>query len=94
MAIPVVESSQYLPKRKELNMTEQPEWITTREAADIMDVELSTVSRLCREKKLKCRQFGEGRRSIWEVDKASAEAYQKTVGGRGKEIDYSNPDEM
>jgi hypothetical protein len=63
-------------------MSEQIEWISTHTAAEIMDVELSTVSKLCRDGKLVCRQHGTGQRSIWEVSKASAMAYQKTVGGR------------
>lgn len=68
----------------------ETEWIDTKTAAAIMDVELSTVSKLCRQKKLRCRQHGTGHRSVWEVDKASAEAYEKTSGGRGNKIDYSN----
>jgi phage terminase Nu1 subunit (DNA packaging protein) len=63
-------------------MSEQIEWITTHEAAAIMQVELTTVSTLCRKGKIVCRQHGTGRRSIWEVSKQSAMAYQKTVGGR------------
>lgn len=65
----------------------QHEWITTSKAAEIMEVTQTTVGRLCREKKLICRQFGEGHRSIWEVRRDSAEKYEKTVGGRGKSLD-------
>ena len=62
----------------------ETEWIDTKEAADIMNVALSTVSALCRRGKIECRQHGEGRRSVWEVDKASAMTYVKSVGGRPK----------
>ena len=73
-------------------MTEkQIEWISTAEAAEIMDIALSTVSRLCRETdKLVCRQFGKGYRSIWQVSRASAEAYEKSVGGRPKKPTCKN----
>lgn len=68
-----------------LRIVDKPiEWIDTKEAAEIMKVELSTVSALCRKKKIHCRQHGTGHRSVWEVDKASAMAYQKSVGGRPK----------
>lgn len=63
-------------------MDEQHEWISTHEAAEIMGVELTTVSTLCRKGKLVCRQHGTGQRSIWEVDKTSAMLYRKTKGGR------------
>lgn len=73
------------PNRLELVMSEhETEWIETSEAAEIMGVELSTVSALCRKGTINCRQYGKGRRSIWEVDKASAMTYQKSVGGRPK----------
>lgn len=77
---------------QELHIVDKPEieWIDTKTAAEIMNVELSTVSKLCRNGKLHCRQHGAGHRSIWEVDKASAEAYEKTSGGRGNKIDFSN----
>jgi hypothetical protein len=68
------------------------EWITTKEAAVIMNVALSTVSRLCRKSRhepeptLVCRQFGEGYRSTWQVSKSSAKAYVKSVGGRPRKV--------
>ena len=62
----------------------ETEWISTQEAAEIMDVELSTVSALCRKGSIECRQHGTGRRSVWEVNKASAMMYRKTKGGRPK----------
>jgi len=88
MSNPALELSSYFQDTKDNVMSEQEkpiEWITTNEAAEIMDVALSTVSRLCRQGELNCRQFGEGKRSIWQVDKASAEAYEKSVGGRPPE---------
>jgi hypothetical protein len=69
---------------------EKVEWITTAEAAVLLDMDLSSVSRLCRLKKINCRQHGSGHRSIWEVDKASAIAYRdsdKDVGGRPKKTE-------
>lgn len=60
---------------------ENETWITTEAAAEIMDVAEETVRRLCREgDKLKCRKF----RRDWQVDRESAEAYQKSEGGRPK----------
>jgi excisionase family DNA binding protein len=61
-------------------MEHETEWITTHEAAELMQVELSTVSKLCRKGDLTCRQHGTGRRSVWEVSKQSALAYQKVIG--------------
>lgn len=61
------------------------EWISSKEAAEIIGITMSSVSRLCREKKVYCQQIGTGRRSVWLVDKASAIAYansEKDKGGR------------
>jgi excisionase family DNA binding protein len=83
MTIPVVESSLYRSKRKELSMTEQPEWITTREAADIMDVAVSNVRYLCINKRIRCRKFGK----VWQVNREDALAYIKSARKPGWEKD-------
>jgi prophage antirepressor-like protein len=73
--------------------TPETEWISTKEAADILDMELSSVSRLCRDEKLTCRQFGEKQRSVWLVDKTSVIEYRdkdKPVGGRPRKQDSKN----
>lgn len=78
----MVDYDRLISTEKVIDMSEQIEWISTHEAAAIMQVELTTVSTLCRKGKLVCRQHGTGHRSIWEVDKQSALLYKKTVGGR------------
>jgi phage terminase Nu1 subunit (DNA packaging protein) len=80
--IDVINYDQLISTEKVMVMSEQIEWVTTHEAAEIMDVKLSTVSALCRSGVVVGRQHGSGHRSVWEVDKQSALAYKKSVGGR------------
>lgn len=61
-------------------MSQEAEWITTREAAEIMDIEYQSVALLCRQKKIVCEKFGD----VWKVSRESAESYVKSVGGRPK----------
>jgi hypothetical protein len=82
----VVQSTpDYLGQEMRVMSKQEIEWITTVEAAEILDMELSSVSRLCRDKKINCRQHGTGHGSVWDVDKASVIEYrdkEKPVGGR------------
>ena len=55
------------------------EWITTKEAAEIMGITQQAVQRLCRREVIECQRFGRW----WKVSKASAERYEITPGGRG-----------
>lgn len=64
-------------------MSEQNEieWITTHEAAKLMGVAVRTVQNLCaNDNDFLCKKWGRS----WMVDKASALAYKKTLGGRPK----------
>ena len=61
---------------------ELSEWITTSEAAEIMGVTQTTVSRLCNKGKLRHKKHGEGHRSIYEVWREDAENYELNYGGR------------
>ncbi len=61
-------------------MSEQKTWITTAEAAAIMEITPQAVQRLCRKKGIDCEKFGRD----WMVNKASAETYKPNPGGRGK----------
>lgn len=80
MALPKLKYGGY-PETQGLAIVEKPiEWVSTLEAADIMDVAEETVRRLCREKKIDCRKL----RRDWQVSRASAEAYEKEKGGRPK----------
>lgn len=63
-------------------MSQDVEWITTIEAAEIMGVEQPSVGRLCKSGAILCRKWG----NYWQVSKESAEAYIKTTGGRGKKV--------
>src|SRR5262245_31723366 len=62
---------------------ETVEWITTADAARIMDVKVRTVQSLCQRGNIHCKQWGRS----WMVDKASAETYRKTEGGRPPKTD-------
>ena len=52
----------------------EPEWITTKAAAEIMGVAASNVRYLCIHEKIECRKFGH----IWQVEKSAAEAYKRS----------------
>jgi hypothetical protein len=55
------------------------EWIQPSEAAEIMGVSIRTVQNLCANGDgFRCKKWGRS----WMVDKESALAYVKTVGGR------------
>jgi hypothetical protein len=56
----------------------ETEWITTKEAAEIMEVEYQSVALLCRTGKIICQKFGD----VWQVNRKSAEDYVKSKGGR------------
>lgn len=62
------------------------EWLTTKQAAEIMGITYQAVQRLCRINAVKCRKFGK----VWQVSRTSAEAYKITVGGRGKRAGEDN----
>jgi hypothetical protein len=71
-----------------LTMEQEIEWILIRDAADIADMHIESIRRLCRSGDIKCRQLIKGA-SAWEVDKASLIAYlnsDKNVGGRPRKI--------
>lgn len=51
-----------------------PEWITTTEAAEIMEVAVSNVRYLCLNKRIECKKFGRN----WMVHRQAAENYQKS----------------
>lgn len=61
-------------------MSQEAEWITTKQAAEIMDIEFQSVAMLCRTGKIICQKFGE----VWQVSRKSAEEYVKSLGGRPK----------
>jgi hypothetical protein len=58
------------------------EWITPAEAAEIMGVTIRTVQHQCQNhpETFTCKKWGQS----WMVDKKSAEAYTKSLGGRPK----------
>lgn len=47
------------------------EWITTTEAAQLIDVTVAHINHLLRDEKIKGKKFGR----FWMVERASAEAY-------------------
>ena len=55
-------------------MSEQIEWITVAEAAEIMEVSASNVRYLCRNKRIVSQKFGKS----WQVSKQAAEAYVRS----------------
>lgn len=59
------------------------EWISTKEAAAIMDIDRDTVANYCRLGKLECRKFGRD----WQVNKTAAVAFVKSNSGRPKKDD-------
>lgn len=62
---------------QEMSDNEQPviEWITTVEAAAIMETTRANVTYLCRENKIRCEKFGRD----WKVSKQDAEDYIKSA---------------
>jgi excisionase family DNA binding protein len=79
------EQYEQYPETQGLFIVEKVEWLTTEDAAAIMGVTDETVRRLCRDKAINCRKWVRS----WQVDKASAEAYVKSVGGRPPKKDES-----
>lgn len=59
------------------------EWITSKEAAEIMGIDPASVAHLCKTGGIICRRFGG---KIWQIRKDTAESYVKTKGGRGKKV--------
>lgn len=55
-------------------MSEKIEWITTKEAAEIMGVAASNVRYLCKNERITCRKFG----IAWQVSKQDAEEYVRS----------------
>jgi excisionase family DNA binding protein len=54
-----------------------PEWITTTKAAELTGYHAEHLRRLIRGGKVKARKFG----IIWQVDRASLEAYCREAAG-------------
>ena len=63
-------------------MSEIQVWLTTGEAAEVMGITPQAVQNLCRRGAIKSRRFGH----YWQVDKAAAENYERSVGGRGNKL--------
>ena len=61
---------------------EEKEWLTTTQAAIVMDITPQAVQNLCRRGAIECRRFGH----YWQVNKSDAENYEKSVGGRGNKL--------
>jgi excisionase family DNA binding protein len=59
---------------------EKDEFMTTAEAADILELELGSVSRLIRKGVLRGERFG----PVWMVSRESVEAYLKKFGNLPK----------
>lgn len=55
-------------------MIDKTEWITTKQAAELMGMSDSSVRRLCIEGKVRGRHFA----SVWQVDRKSAEKFAAT----------------
>ncbi len=53
---------------------QQPEWITAQEAAEIMEVAVSNVYYLCRNKRIECRKWSR----VWQISKQAAEDYERS----------------
>lgn len=65
-------------------MTDDTEWILIKEAAELADMHIESIRRLCRNNEIECRQLIKGV-SAWEVDKQSLLLYMakpKDKGGR------------
>lgn len=65
-------------------MSEQIEWILIKDAAEIADMHIESIRRLCRKGSIECRQLIE-HASAWEVNKDSLIRYlntDKQFGGR------------
>ena len=60
-----------VPVTNEQTSTAEQQWITTKEAAEIIDVSLMHITYLLRTEKVKGKKFG----YFWMVDKTSAETY-------------------
>lgn len=54
------------------------DWLTTTDAAVIMDLNKITVAQYCREGKLRCRRWGRE----WQVWREDAENFEKSNAGR------------
>jgi DNA-directed RNA polymerase specialized sigma24 family protein len=85
MALPKLKYDSYPDAQGITVVKKQIEWVSTLEAAAIMNVTDETVRRLCRDKAIRCRKWVRS----WQVDRASAEAYVKSVGGRPPKKDES-----
>jgi hypothetical protein len=62
-------------------VNQETEWISTEQAAVLMEVKVRTVQNLCAKEDdsiLKCKKWGRD----WMVYRESALAYVKTLGGR------------
>ena len=57
-----------------MDKPEQVEWVTTQEAAEIMDVSVSNVYYLCRNERIECRKWSR----VWQVSKQAAEEYERS----------------
>lgn len=55
--------------------------ISTQEAADLLDMDISSIQRLCRAEPspFVCRYDGRGRHKTWYVSRASVEAYKQVI---------------
>lgn len=69
---------------KGVRVMTKTEWILIKEAAELADMHIESIRRLCRQNKIKCRQLID-KVSPWQVDKQSLLEYMasiKDVGGR------------
>jgi len=72
-----------MPEENETTYRGLDDWITVKEAAEIMAVSERTVRYHCKEKNIKCRKFGET--NIWQVDKYDAEHFHRRSKSKREE---------
>lgn len=71
---------------KDIPMSEEkkPEWILIKDAAEMMNLHIESVRRLCRNETIKCRQLYKN--APWEVWREDAENYERNYGGRPRDM--------
>ena len=57
-----------------------PDWITTKEAAELSGYHPKSIPRLIKAGKIKARRFGD----VWQIDRASLLAYIRKVEKSGE----------
>lgn len=65
------------------NEAKETEWITTQQAAEIMQIERHTVAEYCRRGTITCMKFGRD----WMVARQEAEEFKRTQRGRPRKED-------